>query len=215
MNILVQNKNIILITKNYIKCYNKKEGDKMKVLLGVSNRHIHLTEEDYKVLFGDEPLGKVKDLVQPGQFSSDKKVTIKTEKRSFDGVRLLGPLRNYTQVEISKTDSFGLGINPPIRNSGDLENAATVTIVGPNGEITKPCCIIANRHLHINPAQRKKLGLIGVEKVQAKVVGEKTTIFDDVWIKESEDFTLELHLDTDDGNGSLAKTGDEIEIIIP
>jgi len=187
----------------------------VKVLLGISNRHVHLTEEDYKILFGDEPLGKVKDLVQPGQFSSDKKVTIKTEKRAIDGVRLLGPLRSYTQVEISKTDSFSLGINPPVRNSGDLENAAVVTIIGPNGEVTKPCCIIANRHLHINPTQRKELGLVGIEKVQAKVVGEKTTTFDDVWIKESEDYTLELHLDTDDGNGSLAKTGDEIEVIIP
>ena len=187
----------------------------MKVLLGISNRHVHLTEEDYKVLFGDEPLGKVKDLVQPGQFSSDKKVSIKTEKRTIDGVRLLGPLRSYTQVEISKTDSFSLGVNPPVRNSGDLEGAAEVTIIGPNGEVTKPCCIIANRHLHINPKQREELGLIGVEKVCAKVEGEKTTIFDDVWIKESEDYTLELHLDTDDGNGSLAKTGDEVEIFIP
>ncbi len=186
----------------------------MKVILGISNRHIHLTEEDYKTLFGDEPLGKVKDLVQPGQYSSDKKVTIKTEKRAFDNVRLLGPLRKYTQVEISKTDSFGLGIDPPMRNSGDLEGAAVVTIVGPCGEVTKPCCIIANRHLHINPEQRKELGLVGVEKVKARIVGEKSTIFEDVVIKESPDFTLELHLDTDDGNGALAKTGEEVEIFI-
>ncbi len=186
----------------------------MKVLLGISNRHVHLTEEDYKTLFGDEPLGVVKELVQPGQFSSDKKVTIKTEKRAFDGVRLLGPLRKYTQVEVSKTDSFGLGIDPPIRNSGDLEGAAVVTIVGPKGEVTKPCCIIANRHLHINPTQRKELGLVGVEKVSCVIPGEKATTFDNVWIKESEDYTLELHLDTDDGNGSLAKTGDEVEILV-
>lgn len=187
----------------------------MKVILGISNKHVHLTEEDYKILFGDEPLGVVKELVQPGQFSSDKKVSIKTEKRTFDNVRLLGPLRSYTQVEVSKTDSIGLGIDPPIRNSGDLEGAATVTIVGPNGEVTKPCCIIANRHLHISPEQRRELGLVGVEKVMAKIEGEKATLFDNVFIKESEDFTLELHLDTDDGNGSLAKTGEEVEIIIP
>ena len=186
----------------------------MKVLLGVSNRHVHLTEEDYKTLFGDEPLNKVKDLVQPGQFSSDKKVSIKTEKRTIDNVRLLGPLRSYTQVEISKTDSFALGVNPPVRNSGELEGAETVTIIGPVGEVTKPCCIIANRHLHISPSQREELGLVGVEKVYAKVVGEKETMFGDVYIKESPDYTLELHLDTDDGNGALAKTGDEIEIFI-
>ena len=184
----------------------------MEVLLGVSNRHVHLTEEDYKVLFGEEPLGVVKELVQPGQFSSDKKVSIKTEKRTIDNVRLLGPLRSYTQVEISKTDSFSLGVNPPIRNSGDLEGSEIVTIVGPLGEVTKPCCIIANRHLHCNHRQREELGLLDVEKVKAKINGEKGTIFDDVWIKEDESFTLELHLDTDDGNGSLAKTGDMIEI---
>ena len=185
----------------------------MEVILGVSNRHVHLTEEDYKVLFGDEPLNVVKELVQPGQFSSDKKVSIKTEKRTIDNVRLLGPLRSYTQVEISKTDSFSLGINPPIRNSGELDGAEVVTIIGPNGEVTKPCCIIANRHLHINPNQRKMLGLEGIEKVKVKINSEKTTIFEDVFIKESPDFTLEVHIDTDDGNGSLGKTGDMVEII--
>ena len=186
----------------------------MKVLLGVSNRHVHLTNEDYKILFGDEPLGIVKELVQPGQFSSDKKVTLKTPKRTIENVRLLGPLRSYTQVEISKTDSFTLGLNPPVRNSGDLEGAETITIIGTHGEITKQCCIIANRHLHINHKQREELGLLNIDKVSCKIESEKRTIFDDVFIKESEDYTLELHLDTDDGNGSLAKTGDEVEIFI-
>lgn len=185
----------------------------MKVLLGISNKHVHLSTEDYKILFGDEPLNKVKDLVQPGQYASDKKVTVKTEKRAFEGLRVLGPLRSYTQVEVSKTDSFALGINPPIRNSGDLEGSATVTIVGPCGEVTKPCCIIANRHIHINPKEREELGLVGVDKVSVKVEGEKATIFDNVWLKEDESYVLELHLDTDDGNGALAKTGDYLEII--
>ena len=184
----------------------------MKVILGISNKHIHLTEEDYKVLFGDEPLGVVKELVQPGQFSSDKKVTIKTEKSQFDNVRLLGPLRSYTQVEVSKTDSFKLGIDPPMRNSGDLDGAAVVTIVGPAGEVTKPCCIIANRHLHINHSQREELGLLDVDKVKCRIEGIKSTVFEDVYIKESEDYTLELHLDTDDGNGSMGKTGEMVEI---
>jgi putative phosphotransacetylase len=185
----------------------------MKAILGISNRHVHLTEEDYKTLFGDEPLGVVKELVQPGQFSSDKKVSLKTEKRTIENVRLLGPLRSYTQVEISKTDSFSLGLNPPMRNSGDLDGAETITIVGPCGEITKSCCILANRHLHINPKQRMEYGLVGIDVVKARIVGEKTTLFEDVYIKEDENFTLELHLDTDDGNGSLGKTGDEVEII--
>jgi putative phosphotransacetylase len=184
----------------------------MEVILGVSNKHVHLTEEDYKTLFGDEPLGVVKELVQPGQFSSDKKVSIKTEKRTIDNIRVLGPLRSYTQVEVSKTDSISLGINPPMRNSGDLEGATEVTIIGPNGEVTKPCCILANRHLHINPNQRRTLDLLDVDKVKARIVNDKVTIFEDVYIKEDPNFTLELHLDTDDGNGSMAKTGDMIEI---
>ena len=184
----------------------------MEVILGISNKHVHLTEEDYKTLFGDEVLGKVKDLVQPGQYSSDKKVTIKTEKASFDGVRLLGPLRSYTQVEISKTDSFKLGIDPPMRNSGDLDGAAVVTIVGPAGEVTKPCCIIANRHLHLNHKEREELGLLDVDKVKARIVNQKSTVFEDVYLKEDDNFTLELHLDTDDGNGSMGKTGEMVEI---
>lgn len=186
----------------------------MKAIIGISNRHVHLTEEDYKILFGDEPIGIVKELVQPGQFSSDKKVSIKTEKNTINNVRLLGPLRNYTQVEVSKTDSYTLGLNPPIRNSGDLEGAAPITIVGPSGEVTKECCIIANRHLHISPSQRQNMGLMGIDKVSIKIDSEKSTILNDVYIKESKDYTLECHIDTDDGNGSLAVTGEEVEIII-
>lgn len=185
----------------------------MKVLLGISNRHIHLCEEDYKVLFGNIELEKVKDLVQPGEFASNLKVTLKTPKSEIKNVRLLGPLRKYSQVEISKTDSFSLGLNPPVRNSGDLEGAEEITIVGPNGEVTKKCCIIATRHLHINPEERKKYGLENVSKVKVKIESEKTTIFEDVWVKESPKYVLELHLDTDDGNGALAKTGDYVEII--
>lgn len=185
----------------------------MKVLLGISNRHVHLTEDDYKILFGDSPLENVKDLVQPGEYASNQKVSIKTEKNTINNVRLLGPLRTYSQVEISKTDSFTLGVKPPVRNSGELEDAAEVTIVGPNGEVTKKCCIIAARHLHITPEDREKYGLVGVEKVKARLNSEKATIFEDVYVKESPKYALELHLDTDDGNGSLAKTGDEIEII--
>ena len=185
----------------------------MEVILGISNKHVHLNEEDYKTLFGDEPLGVVTELVQPGQFSSDKKVAIKTEKRTLENIRVLGPLRSYTQVEVSKTDSISLGINPPMRNSGDLEGAAEVTIIGPCGEVTKPCAIIANRHLHISPNQRKELDLMDVEIVTAKIVGEKVTVFEDVYIKEDPNFTLELHLDTDDGNGAMASTGQMVEIL--
>lgn len=184
----------------------------MKVLLGVSNRHVHLNEEDYKILFGKEEMQNIKDLVQPGQFASNLLVDIKTEKNTIQKVRVLGPLRTYTQVEVSKTDSFTLGIKPPIRESGDLKGASIVTLVGPCGEITKECAIIANRHIHITKELKEKYGLTN-NVVSIKVEGEKLGIIGGVSLKESSIASLELHLDTDDANAHLLKTGDMLEII--
>ena len=186
----------------------------MKVILGVSNRHVHLKAEDYKVLFGDEPMNKVRDLRQPGQFASDKFVTIKNGDRQIEHVRVLGPIRNYTQVEISKTDSYTLKVNPPIRTSGQLEGSSPITIVGPKGELNlKEGCILANRHIHISPEEVKKYGLEGVKKVKVKVEGEKGGILNNVHLKILEPSLLEMHIDTDEGNAFGVKTGDELEII--
>ena len=186
----------------------------MKVILGVSNRHVHLNKDDYYTLFGDEPMNKVKDLRQPGQFASDKFVTIKNGDRQISHVRVLGPIRNYTQVEISKTDSFTLKVNPPIRTSGDLEGSSPITIVGPKGELNlDKGCILANRHLHISPEEVKKYGLEGVKKVKVKVDGEKGGILNNVHLKIIEPSLLEMHIDTDEGNEKNEKTGDELEII--
>lgn len=186
----------------------------MKVLLGVSNRHVHLTKDDYITLFGNDNIEKVKDLVQPGEFASSSKVSIKTPKNEINNVRVLGPFRKYTQVEISKTDSYMLGINPPVRNSGDLDNSEEITIVGPCGEVTKRCCIIATRHLHINNEDRKRLGLTDLKTISLKVESaDKSAILENVFIKETENGALEVHLDTDDANGNLLKTGDMVELI--
>lgn len=186
----------------------------MKVILGVSNRHVHLTKDDYYTLFGDEPMNKVKDLRQPGQFASDKFVTIKNGDRQIFNVRVLGPFRNYTQVEISKTDAFTLKVNPPIRTSGDLEGTSPITIVGPKGELNKDKgCILANRHIHISLEEVKKYNLEGVKKVKVKVDGEKGGILNNVYLKIMEPSVLEMHIDTDEGNAFGVKTGDELEII--
>ena len=175
----------------------------MKVILGVSNRHVHLNKDDYYTLFGDEPMNKVKDLRQPGQFASDKFVTIKNGDRQISHVRVLGPIRNYTQVEISKTDSFTLKVNPPIRTSGDLEGSSPITIVGPKGELNlDKGCILANRHLHISPEEVKKYGLEGVKKVKVKVDGEKGGILNNVHLKIIEPSLLEMHIDTDEANAA-------------
>ena len=185
----------------------------MKITVGVSNRHVHLTKEDFFTLFGNYDMEKLKDLVQVGEFASTSKLTIKTEKSEIDNVRVLGPFRGYTQVEISKTDAYKLGLNPPVRNSGDLEGASEITIVGPNGEVTKKCCIIATRHIHINKEDREKLGLTNKEYVSVRVGSEKAAVLENVFIKESPNGVLEFHIDTDDANANLVKSGDIAEVI--
>ena len=188
----------------------------MKVKLGISNRHVHLTEENYKKIFGDEPLNVVRYLNQPGQFASDKFVTLKNGDREIKHVRVLGPTRDYNQVEISRTDSYVLKLNPPIRNSADLKDSSPITIVNEenNKEIyLSEWCIIATRHLHIHPDEAKEYGLEGVKKVKIRIDGEKSGILENVHVRVSERAKYELHLDTDDGNAFNVKTGDEVEII--
>ncbi len=185
----------------------------MKVKLGVSNRHVHLSEDILNVLF-DGDLTKKRDLIQTGHYACDETVDIKTDKGIIENVRVLGPLRNYTQVEISKTDAYKLGINPPVRDSGDLKNAAAVTLVSDKAEIeVKESCIIATRHIHLTPDDVSKYGLEGIDKVSVKAEGIKGSILQNVFLKVDESFTLELHLDTDDANANLLKTGDLLDVI--
>ena len=186
----------------------------MKINVGISNRHVHLNNDDYKLLFGDIPLTKRNDLTQPGMYACNETVTIKGNKRSLDNVRVLGPLRSYTQVEVSKTDAYYLGCNPPVRNSGDLLDADLITIIGPCGEITRKSLIIATRHIHVDKNIRKLHNLEGIEKVSVKISGEKSGIIDNVYLKDSDEAYFELHLDTDDANGFLLNQGDEVEIIL-
>lgn len=187
----------------------------MEVKIGVSNRHIHLTQEHLELLYGKNFELEVKnELVQPGQFASTSTLTIKTEKSEIPNVRVLGPVRKYTQIEISKTDAFKLGLNPPIRESGDLKGSAPIELIGPNGSIKlEEGCIIANRHIHISKDMVHELGLDGVEKVSVRLEGEKGGIIDNVFLKIAENSVLEMHLDTDDANAHLVNQGD-IGIII-
>ena len=181
----------------------------MKLKVGVSNRHVHLKQSDLDILFGQE-LTKQKDLTQPGQFASCEFVTIKTAKSEINNVRVLGPVRDYTQIEISKTDAYKLGLNPPVRSSGHLENSEVVTLIGPKGSITTNGCIIADRHIHITYVDKEKYNF--PDKVKIKIAGEKPGIIE-VNIKPSTEAFLELHLDTDDANAFLLKNGDEVEIL--
>lgn len=187
----------------------------MKVSIGVSNRHVHLKEEHLKTLFGkDFKLEKKNDLTQPGQYASTSIVSLKTEKAIIQNVRVLGPLRPYTQVEISKTDAYKLGINPPVRDSGDLKESSPITIIGPEGSVElEEGCIIPTRHIHILPNQIDMYQLQGKDVVSVKIAGEKGGIINNVHIKISNESFFELHLDTDDANAHLIKNGDIGEIL--
>jgi len=184
----------------------------MKVSVGVSNRHVHLTREDLDTLFGiNYELNKKVDINQPHQFASMETVTIKTDKDIIENVRILGPIRSYTQVELSKTDAFKLGINPPLRDSGDLEDSEVVSIIGPKGIITKPCCIIARRHIHVTPSMKQEFDLPDV--VSVKVDGQRGGIISEVYVKVSDEAYYEMHIDTDEANAFYLKNNDEVEMI--
>lgn len=186
----------------------------MEVKIGISNRHVHVTRELLNTLYGDNyELTIRNELSQKGQFASNETVTIKTDKGFIENVRILGPIRNYNQVEISKTDAYKLGLNPPVRESGDIKNSEKITVIGPKGEAFIEGCIIATRHIHISPDDAKRLGLHG-KKVSVKIEGEKGGILENVSIKEDESYTFELHLDTDDANAHFVKQGDICKIII-
>lgn len=187
----------------------------MEIKVGVSNRHVHVTKETLEKLFGEGyELHEDRPLSQPGQFASAEKITIKTEKNEIKNVRILGPVRKYNQVEISKTDSYTLGLKPPVRNSGDLENSETITLIGPNGEVTlENSVIIATRHIHLSPADLETYGLTDGQMVSVKVSGEKGGILENVHIKSDPTYLLELHIDTDDANAFLLSNGATVEVI--
>lgn len=186
---------------------------KMKVKVAISNRHVHLSKNTKDILFGsDYELTKRNDISQIGQYACNETVTIKTEKNEMKNVRVLGPLRAYDQVEVSKTDSYFLGINPPVRDSGDLENSETVTIIGPKGEVVaKNSTIIAIRHIHIDPKTSEELGLKNHDIVKAHINSIKGGDIENVLIKCDPSYVYEMHLDTDDGNAFFLKNGDEVE----
>ena len=187
----------------------------MQIPIGVSNRHIHLTREHVDQLFGDNyDLNIKKELSQPGEFAAEETVTIKTEKSEIAKVRILGPMRKLTQIEISKTDAFHLGIAPPIRPSGKIEGTPGITIIGPKGEITiDQGVIIAERHIHMTPNEAKTYGVVDGQYVSVKVEGERELIFHQVLIRVKDTYALDMHIDTDEANAAGLKTGDKGELL--
>ena len=187
-----------------------------KIPLGVSNRHIHLTSETFTRLFGQgvqfEPY---RELYQPGEFASKHTVTIVGSKmRAIQGVRILGPLRKYDQVELSLTDSIQIGVKPPVRNSGDLHDAAPLTLVGPAGSVFIPrCAIIASRHVHMTNAEAAIFGVNFGDTCKVRIPGEKATTFENVLIRTNDTWKLQLHLDTDDANAANVRCATQVEFV--
>ena len=193
----------------------QKKGDGFLVPVGVSNRHIHLSQADVETLFGaGHQLTKKKELMG-GQFACEECCTIVGLKlRAIENVRVLGPARKATQVEISYTDARKLGINVPVRESGDTKGSAPIAIVGPKGAIyLKEGCIVAARHIHMSPADAAACGVSDGDYVSVKVENERGTTFNNVKIRVDESFTLEMHIDTDEANASEIKRGDKVTVI--
>lgn len=187
----------------------------LKIPVGVSNRHVHVSEKDMAILFGPgHPLTKFKDLAQPGQYAAEEKVDLVGPKGTIAGVRVLGPTRGQTQIEVSRTDSFQLGLNPPVRDSGDLAGSEPITLKGPQGSVElKEGVIIAHRHIHITPDLAKKFGLTDKQMVSVTCAGPRALTFGMVLIRVSEKYSLEYHIDIDEANAALLGNGSEVTLL--
>ena len=174
---------------------------------GISNKHLHVSEADFKVLFGaDAEMTHFKDLSQPGQFASEQRVEVVGPKKSLANVSILGPVRKANQVELSATDARSIGIVAPIRESGDIAGSGACKLVGPCGEVElSEGVIVAKRHIHLTPADAEELGVKDKEIVWVKVeTNGRKAILGDVVCRVSENFARAMHIDTDESNAISA-----------
>ncbi len=183
--------------------------------IGVSARHVHLTQSHILSLFGGE-LHVDRMLSQTGEFAAVERVSLASEHGILKGVRVLGPARPHTQIEISKSDSFSLGITVPVRLSGDIEGTPGLTIIGPGGTVVTPTgTIVASRHLHISTKDAARLNLKTGDRIAARVFGRRACVFEDVIVRVAETGVMELHLDTDEANAADLSSGDVADMVIP
>ena len=195
--------------KQQLKSTVAKVLDEMRerpIPLGISNRHIHLCTEDYVRLFPNQPISKKKGLLQPGQYAAEQTVTLVGPKGQLKNVRLLGPLRSASQVEISRTDARTLGIAAPLRMSGNIQGTPGIRLVSPFAELDLTSgVIVAQRHIHMSPLDALILRVTHGDKVSVAINGdERRLIFDNVAVRVSPDMRLEMHIDTDEANAAGA-----------
>ena len=188
-----------------------------EIPVGISNRHIHLSKADLETLFGaGYELTPMKELSQPGQYACKETLTLLgPSMRCIENVRVLGPLRKTSQVEISKTDSFTLKVKPPVRESGKTEGSAPVIIVGPKGIVSlTEGCIIANRHIHMSPDDAARFNVTDGQYIDVDVnSGTRRTRWFDVQIRVHPQFRLEMHVDTDDANAVGIGNGSTVTVV--
>lgn len=187
-----------------------------QVLVETSARHLHLSQKDLETLFGEGyQLTPKKDLSQPGQFACVERVDVVGSKKTLSGVTILGPVRKATQVELSLTDARSIGVDAPIRESGDIAGSGACRLVGPKGEIElKEGVIAAKRHIHMTPADAEAFGVNDGQTVSVRIDSNgRALTFGDVVIRVRDDFALAMHIDTDESNAACAVPGTMGEVI--
>jgi putative phosphotransacetylase len=196
-------------------CISKEKEMGYNVEIGISNKHLHLSAAHIDILFGKgHQLTPIKELRQPGQFASEERVDIVGPKGTIKGLRVLGPARPETQVELSMTDARGIGLKAPIRESGKLEGTPGVTLIGPEGEIELDRgAIIALRHIHLSPEQAAEAGVKDKDIVRVRTSGTRPLVFEEVLIRSGASHLREFHLDTDEGNAAGVNNDEFVEIL--
>ena len=186
-----------------------------KVAVGISNKHVHVSDADLAVLFGaGHKLAVKKNLKQPGQYAAEEVVDVVGPKGTLKNIRILGPTRKESQVELAQTDARGIGLNLPVRESGQLDGSPGLKLIGPAGEVVLPKGgIIALRHIHLSPADAAEAGVKDKDMVTVRAAGTRPVIFEQVLIRAVEGFVCEMHVDTDEGNAAGINNGDLMEII--
>ena len=203
----------VLVTVEEVQAELQKRSRQVPV--GISVRHIHLTRDDVDKLFGyGYQLTPKKALSQPGQFACEECLDIIGPKGELKHVRILGPERSATQIELAQTDCRNIGIKAPVRSSGDTKGTPGVTLRGPRGTLTVPeGVMIADRHIHMTPAQAAAFGLADGDRVKVKIDGPKPGVMGGVLIRANDKCALDFHIDTDDGNAFLLKQGQLVTVL--
>ncbi|HNX75516.1 MAG TPA: phosphate propanoyltransferase [Candidatus Rifleibacterium sp.] len=213
---MIDENQVKIIVAEVIKGIEQRERIQAgKVPTGVSNRHIHVSQTDLETLFGKGyKLKEMKPLSQPGQYAADETLLLVGPKGSIEKCRILGPVRPSTQVEISMTDSFKLGVAGVVRDSGDTKKTPGCTLKGPAGAVTlEEGVIVAARHIHASLADAAKFGLKDLDRVAVRSTGIKSVVFNNVLVRVSDKFALDFHIDTDEANAAGLKNGDMVEIV--